>query len=496
MALAKRRMPGNVENLLSLEPNKDMTAFSFRQTLVSDMLIWGNGYAELEKDLSGRTIGLHHIEAERVRPMRDENSLQLFYRVSNRQFGDVDLAPSQVFHVPGFCRVAGFGMPAIAYMAETVGEGIAMREYSASFYANNATPSGILSTDQILKQETAEKLKHQFEAHHKGAAKSHKFAVLEAGLKWQSITGNNDTAQFVESRSFNVADILRFFRVSPHKVQHLVDASYNNVEQLERSHAQDSIAPIVTKLEQEADRKLFGLNRNRFFTRINMDELTRGDPKTRWESYEVGRRIGALNVDEIRAKEDMNPIGGVEGTARWWPSNTVPADKAYDQAQIQIEQAAPDSGSNTISETTNDDESEQPILNITRVHNAFRHILIGASRRCYRREANWAQRRVKKARTIENKGGSVTADIKEYLWGEGNASACRAEFEPVVTGIAEVSEMTPAQTAQKLDAIVEAHLAASYRMLTTGSPDPDNFDEAQAEAAVTRFFSLPERLAA
>ena len=130
------------------------------------------------------------------------------------------------------------------------------------------------------------------------------------------------------------------------------------------------------------------------------------------------------------------------------------------------------------------------------MHNAFRHILIGASRRCYRREANWAQRRVKRAKTIENKGGSVKDDIKEHLWGEGNTSACRAEFEPVVTGIAEVSEMTPAQTAQKLDAIVEAHLAASYRMLTTGNPDPDNFDEAQAEAAVTRFFSLPERLAA
>ena len=324
---SKTRRPGRIEKMLSLTPNQDMTAFSFWQTMVSDMLIWGNCYAEAERDLSGRVIALHPLMPERVQPMRRSGTDQLIYRVSNRERGDVDLLPEQIFHVPGFCRVPGFGMPALAYMAETIGEGIAMRDYSASFFGNDATPGGILSTEATIKDDVWERIKHSWESVHKGARNSHKVAILEAGLKWQAMSGNNDTSQLLESRLFNVVEITRHFRVPVHKINHLEDASYNNIAELSRGYAQDTLAPIVVKFEQECDRKIFGQNRERFFVRINMDELTRGDMQSRYQAYHVARQDGWLNADEIRAKEDMNPIGGVEGTARWWPSNTVPADK-------------------------------------------------------------------------------------------------------------------------------------------------------------------------
>ena len=484
-SLGKMRAPDHpVERLLSASPNDDMTAFTLRQTLIADMLIFGNAYAEVERDLAGRAVALHHIEPERVDPMRDRDTHQLFYRVTNRQFGQVDLMPADIFHVPGFCRVAGFGMPAISYMAETVGEGIGMRDHISAFWANNATPNGILTTDTPLKDATFERLKSDWAEIHKGAKNSHKVAILEQGLKWQNTQGNNDTAQFIESRSFNVEDIIRFFRVPPHKISHLKDASYNNIAELSRSYAQDTIAPLIVKFEQEADRKLFGQNRQRFFTRINMDELTRGDMLTRYQAYHVARQDGWLNADEIRAKEDMNPIGGVEGTARWWPSNTVPADMAYEQQQIQrddpVEPAPADQG----------DDLETPLLNITNVQNAFRHILVASSKSSFRREANWAKRRAKRNKT------NWDEELREYLWGETSVAFCRRDFEPAVTGIATVVTMSADETAKKLDAIVEAHLQVSYSLLASGTPDPDNFDEKQAEAAVVGLFSFPNRLAA
>ena len=111
----KVRVPDHsVEQILSSSPNRDMTAFSLRQTLVADMLIFGNAYAEVERDLAGRAIALHYIHPERVDPMRDHETHRLFYRVRNCQFGQVDLQTEDMFHVPGFCRIAGIGMPALS----------------------------------------------------------------------------------------------------------------------------------------------------------------------------------------------------------------------------------------------------------------------------------------------------------------------------------------------------------------------------------------------
>lgn len=483
--LNKRRVPGRVERMLNCSPNPDMTGFTFWQTMVSDMLVWGNAYAEIEKDIAGRAIALHPLNPERVEPMRDHISHQLFYRVKNHEHGQVDLRPSDVFHVPGLCRgVAGFGMPALSYMAETLGEAVAMRDYSSAFFANDARPGGLLTTDATLKDTTWERLKASWEEVHKGARQSHKVAILEAGMKWQAMAGNNDTAQLMESRSFTVVEVARFLRVPLHKIAHLDDASYNNIEALERAYASDSQAPIVKKFEQEIDRKIFGQNRGNYFVRVNMDELTRGDMLARYQAKDLARKAGIINADEWRASEDMNPIGGIAGKTYWMPSNTIPSDKAYDQAQIQREDKQdPDDGPDPF-------DLDAPTLNLINVQNAFRHILVGASKSCWRREANWAKRRAKRSANWDE-------ELRNFLWDEKSLAACRRDFEPAVTGIATAVAMPADEVARRLDALIEAHLKVSYgRLSSDQEPHPDNFDEQQALDAVARLFSFQDRLAA
>jgi hypothetical protein len=71
---------------------------------------------------------------------------------------------------------------------------------------------------------------------------------------------------------------------------------------------QDAILPWVKRFEEEADFKLFGANRQGFFTKINMRGLLRGDFKTQQEGFQIMRNGGALNVDEWRDAIDMNPL--------------------------------------------------------------------------------------------------------------------------------------------------------------------------------------------
>ncbi len=486
---SKIRHRGNVERLFNESPNAEMTAFSFRQLIIWHALGYGNFYAEIERDIAGRAVALWPIEPERVSPMRYESNNQFFYRVMNRNMAATDLMPEQMFHVPGFSHDGRVGVPSLSYMSETLGEGMAMRDYSAAFFGNDATPGFALTTEAQLTDSAFERMQKFLNERHRGAKNSHKAAVFEQGIKPVTLAGNNDQAQFNESRAFNVTDILRFYRVPAHKVAHLVDATYSNIESMERVYAQDAIAPWVTKIEQEIDRKLFGQNRLRYFSRTNLDELTRGDMASRYEAYQRGRQGGWLNADDIRGREDMNPIGGIAGETYAWPSNAIPADKAYDQAQINPAMMAKPSDNDEKPPAKKDDSPEEKrTLNVASVEAGFKRLLVAASKRCYRREARWAERQAKKTK-------SLAADLGEYLWSEGNTAHCRSEFEPVVTAISDAINVSPGESSDRLDGVVEAHLTASYRLLTAGKPDPDMFDEAQAEAAIGRLF-FQDRIAA
>ena len=64
--------------LLHDEPNPEMTSFVFWETLMSHLLLWGNAYAQIIRDGSGRVLGLYPILLDKMEVDRDENR-QLYY---------------------------------------------------------------------------------------------------------------------------------------------------------------------------------------------------------------------------------------------------------------------------------------------------------------------------------------------------------------------------------------------------------------------------------
>jgi len=123
------------------------------------------------------------------------------------------------------------------------------------------------------------------------------------------------------SRQFQIDEVCRWFRVTAQKVANLMRATFNNVEHLDIAHVKDTLVPWVTRLEQEADLKLFGANRQNLFSRINVNSLLRGDFKSRNDAYSVGRNGGWLTPNDIRRLEDMDPIESEYGDSYLAPVN-------------------------------------------------------------------------------------------------------------------------------------------------------------------------------
>lgn len=306
-------------HLLHDEPNPEMTSFIFRETLMSHLLIWGNAYAQIIRDRLGRVQGLYPLRPDKMTVCRD-NQEKIFYLYTKtsdenpniRPYGQVALPKEEVLHIPGLGFDGLVGYSPIAMARNAVGMTMACEEYGASFFANGASPSGVLEHPGVLKDPA--KVRDSWNAVYRGTGNAHKVAVLEEGMKYQQIGIPPEEAQFLETRKFQLDEIARLYRIPPHMIGDLEKSSFNNIEQQSMEFVKYTLDPWVIRWEQAMQKALFlPEEKKQYFLKFNVNGLMRGDYESRMTGYSIGRQNGWLSANDIREMEDMNPVPDEEG---------------------------------------------------------------------------------------------------------------------------------------------------------------------------------------
>lgn len=300
--------------LLHNEPNPEMTSFVFRETLMSHLLLWGNAYAQILRNGKGEIIALYPLMPNRMTVDRAANG-EIYYRystnesdnVSLKKLSQVYLRKEDVFHIPGLGFDGLVGYSPIAMAKNAIGMALATEEYGAKFFANGASPSGVLEHPSTIKDP--DKLRESWNSLFKGSSNSHKIAVLEEGLKYQPIGISPNEAQFLETRKFQIDEIARIFRVPPHMVGDLEKSSFSNIEQQSLEFVKYTLDPWVTRWEQSIQRSLLLKSEKKdYFAKFNVDGLLRGDYQSRMNGYATGIQNGFLSPNDIRSLENMDLI--------------------------------------------------------------------------------------------------------------------------------------------------------------------------------------------
>lgn len=328
-----------LNKVLGKRPNPEWSSMQFRETLIAWALLRGNGYAEIERDAVGRAVALWPIHPERVTVMRDEDGV-LFYRVHNGGRARTDLDALDMFHLRGFGE-GPVGLNMIEYAAESIGWARATEVFGSTFFGENLNPAGVISTKTPLSIDAEKELRKRLDELHKGPRKSNRWVIVDNDGKFSPITTVPEQAQFIETRQHQVEEIARWFGVPPHKVMHLLRATFSNIEHQAIEVVVDSITPWTKRLEDEADYKLFGQNRQGLYTKINLNALMRGDAKSRGEFYQLMRQMGVFSVNDILALEDMNPIGP-EGDKRVMQSQFTTLEQIGEDPAPPAPPAAPE----------------------------------------------------------------------------------------------------------------------------------------------------------
>jgi HK97 family phage portal protein len=380
-----RRHP--LYRILHDEFNPEMTSMVARKTMQGHVLGWGNAYAEIERDILGRPIALWPLTPDRVVPDRNDAG-RIIYRVNSASTGrQRTVAAADILHIPGLGFDGLIGYSVIRKARETIGLGLATENFGAQFFGNGAVAGLVAMHPGSLTTTATANIKKSIQES-VGGEKRHSVLVLEEGMKVEKTTIPPDDAQFLETRKFQDIEVCRWFNLPPHKLSEMDRATFSNIEHQAIEFVVDTIRPWLVTWEQELNRKLVApLERGIQFAEHNVDGLLRGDTASRYAAYAVGRQWGWLSANDIRERENQNPVSG--GDMYLVPTNMLPADRINEVIDHQVAPVAPPPSPGG-SIVRNDPQSKGEIIA------SHRKLIIEAMGRETRREANSARRASKK----------------------------------------------------------------------------------------------------
>ena len=283
-------------NLITSEPNEYQNAYDFWENLMASALMYGCGYAVIERNARGY--------AERLVPVS-------YYDVDVKQVDN-----ERVFVIRDYGAVTQDNMLEISNMnrmspirlhRENMGLAKAAQDFGSEYFGQKGQMTGVLASDQPLRKEQMDVIQNSWNQSAMNAGTK----LLPFGFKYQRITITPDEAQFIETRKFQAEEICRIYSVPPSLVQLETQTTFNNVEQQNLQFARHTISPWAKRIEQEIDRKLIqSFERPDIYSKFSMDDLYRGDLAARTNYYQQMLQSGVVSINEVRRKENMNPVEG------------------------------------------------------------------------------------------------------------------------------------------------------------------------------------------
>ncbi len=298
-----------LNEIYSSRANKDATGVTFRNSMTANEQLWGNAYAEITEDGSGKPSSLWTLPTKDVTPRRNDSG-DIFYEVHKGVGQEKDILPAnRVLHIPGFSINGAFGMSPIALNRAAVALGQACVEFGSAYFGNGAWATGFITGakgEKHLSAAAGKKLIDSMNEQFRGPGKAFGFGLLRDDMQFTQIEMPGEDAMFLGTRQFQKVDICGIFNVPLSKIQDLDKATFSNVAQQDLSWAKGTLLPMCVR-EEMAINKAFFQGTDLFF-KFNLDGLMRGDFKTRFEGYSIGRQWGVYSINEVRAIEDMSPI--------------------------------------------------------------------------------------------------------------------------------------------------------------------------------------------
>ncbi len=313
-------------DVLRYVPNPFQTPYERTEQAQMAAGLRGNSYTYIDRRSDGNITALWPLDTDKVQVLKGPDLLP-YYRIGTR----AEPVPMRhVHHVRWHSHNGYEGISPIALHAESIGLGQALRKFASVSFSNGASIAGVIERPRevpaIKDQQSVNNVLDQWGSKFSGPDNAKKVALLQEGMTFKPVSQNNVDSEIVALLKSAGVSIARIYKIPLPMVNDLEKASYNTVEQLLIYFVIFSLLPWVKRHEQAMARDfLLEGDRKKFFIEFNLAGLLRGDQKSRFEAYAIGRQWGWLSVNDIRRLENLPPIGG--GDVYLQPLNMVDSTK-------------------------------------------------------------------------------------------------------------------------------------------------------------------------
>ncbi|MBW5815870.1 phage portal protein [Yersinia kristensenii] len=293
--------------VLCRSPNSEMTPSRFMLMLVASICLRGNAFIE-KRMIGNRVVSLIPLLPQNMVVKRlDSGQLEYTYTENGKK---------RVIPVKTMMHIRGFGLDGMCGLMpmntgrDVFGSAMAIEESAAKVFENGMQNSGFLTSKTALTKDQRDKLRSSMTAF-TGSKNAGKTMVLEADLTYQSVTMNPEDAQMLESRSFSIEEICRWFRVPPFMVGHMTKQSSwaSSVEGMNLLFLSNTLRPLLVNIEQEISRCLLAGDED-YFAEFSVEGLLRADSAGRSAYYTTALQNGWMNRNDVRRLENLPPIDG------------------------------------------------------------------------------------------------------------------------------------------------------------------------------------------
>lgn len=324
--------------LVKLQPNPEMTSFSWRQSGQASIDTCGSEYNYIERSRAGikaiwpipfESVEMRRANREDINKFRLNKSERIVYDVRLSGTKPVTIPARDILHHIGFSTDGRKGQSVISLAVNTIGNRLSLDEFQGSWMRKGMHISGVFEHPEALgknKEAFVDALKKRYG----GSAKAGAPLVLEHGMKYNQIKVSLADQQFIEQAELNALEIARIFQVPPSRVGIPgVNESNSSLEQENLRFLDTTIMPIVVAREQAMNVKLLTADERKagYFFKHNFDSLLRPDAETRAKVDKAHWEMGKP-YNEIRKQDDLNPIPG--GDKSYVPMNFMDANAEPD----------------------------------------------------------------------------------------------------------------------------------------------------------------------
>lgn len=338
-------------------PNSEMTRQTFIKAYVAHAIVWGNGYAEIERNAGAEAVGYWPRNPAKTRPRRITKDItldptpwrpfpvqlkagQLVYETTDWLEADPDevdnlqlkrlIAPEDMLHVPGLALDGRIGQDTVWLARGVLGLALATEKFGAKYYANFAKPGGLLELPGLSKPDRDQAKQSWVEA--QGGENSHRIAAMPQGTKFTPISNNPQDSQTLETREFIRTEIASLLHLPARMVGDTSRSGKNTTEQENQEILDYALMPWMTAIKLEWKRKLFPhpnvgrRPKSPYYVDFDTWEMTRADAASREKYYQTGSQNRYLCPNDIREKEKLNPIEQPWAEEFMMPINYTMAD--------------------------------------------------------------------------------------------------------------------------------------------------------------------------